>query len=605
MRGRSRQSGRLYRAGAWTLLDVAAPDSARSRRSARRSRGVSTYPSRPNLTTRRLLIWLSSAFALGALAAVALYVGHVLWLQAQVLDSGGPLRPLQAAYDVRRYDLVFAVEPERRFLSGRGTASVVALAALETFEIQLDDRLTIDRVAVDDAPVAFEHDDGLVTVALAPAWRKGERHAVEVRYAGRPKVSVEPPWLDGFVWGKTASGAPWIAVTVEGDGADDWWPAKDHPSDEPDEGVSVELTVPAGLVGLSNGRRISERVNTDGTLTTLWQSRYPINNYLVTINAAPYVELVERYRGADGTLDVPMTFYSLPEHVPLARAMWRGAPAILAAFARRFGEFPFLDDKIAAVDAPMSGMEHQTLIAYGDDFLPDDSGVDETLVHELAHEWWGNKISVKDWDDFWIQEGFATYAEVLWVEEAFDTARAREYLERLRVDIENAAPLVAGHPRTSAEAYSLDVYYKGAWVLQTLRWQLGDEIFFRVLRRFADDPDDPRGACRLVDSADLARLVEQESRIDLAWFWQRYLREAAPPKYSMSRSSSAAGAGDEIALAWDDPRFELALPVEVAGELRRVEMPGGRARFRVAAGATVEVAARGRVLADEAARPEP
>ncbi|MGH7336350.1 MAG: M1 family metallopeptidase, partial [Myxococcota bacterium] len=493
------------------------------------------------MSTRRLLLWLASAFALGALGALGWFAGHFLWMRAQVLDSGGELRPLQAAYDVRRYDLAFTVEPERRFLSGRGTATVVASAPLETFEIQLHDRLKIARVTVDDRVARFEHDAGLVSVALEPAWRAGERHAVEIVYAGRPKVSVEPPWLDGFVWETTASGAPWIAVTVQGDGADDWWPAKDHPSDEPDEGVSVELTVPAGLVGLSNGRKLSERTNADGTTTSWWASRYPINNYLLTVNVAPYVAIVERYRGAAGTLDVPMTFYSLPEHVPLARAMWRGAPEILESFARRFGEFPFLGDKIAVVDSPMSGMEHQTLIAYGDDFLPDDSGIDETLVHELAHEWWGNKISVEEWDDFWIQEGFATYAEALFVEDKFDAARARAYLERLRLDLENREPLVAGRARTSAEAYTIDVYNKGAWVLQTLRWTLGDETFFRVLRRFADDPP---GACRLVDSAELERLVAAESGLELGWFWERYLRTAAVPRYSIARTSGLERGAD-------------------------------------------------------------
>jgi aminopeptidase N len=293
-----------------------------------------------------------------------------------------------------------------------------------------------------------------------------------------------------------------------------------------------------------------------------------------------------------------MTLYALPEHLPLARAMWRGAPEILAVFARRFGEFPFLDDKIAVVDAPMSGMEHQTLIAYGDDFLPDDSGIDETLVHELAHEWWGNKISVKEWDDFWIQEGFATYAEALFVEAKFDAARSRAYVERMRFDLENREPLVAGRPRTAAEAYSADVYYKGAWILHTLRWQLGDEAFFRVLRLFADDPP---GACRLVDSAELARRVAAESGEPLGWFWQRYLRTAAPPRYSLSRVAGATSGAATIELAWDDPRFELALPVEVAGELRRVAMPGGRARLTVGAGVPVEVVPYGRVLAEPAA----
>ena len=570
----------------------------------------------PLTPRRRLLAALGLGLAALAAAALAIFafgavrripVLRELWFRSQMLDSGGPLRPLQAAYDVRRIDLALRIDPERRRLEGRGTTTVVALeslAPLTTFEIQLDSRFRVTSAAVDGLPAQLAHERGLVTVMLARAWTPGERHAIELAWSGKPKVSPEPPWLDGFVWAKSASGAPWIAVTVQGDGADDWWPAKDHPSDEPDEGHSLELTIPStprGLVGLSNGHRAFERANADGTTTSRWESRHPINNYLLTVNVGPYVEIVERYRGADGTLDSPMTFYSLPEHVELARPWWREAPEILAVYARRFGEFPFLDDKIAVVDAPMSGMEHQTLVAYGEDFLADDSGIDETLVHELAHEWWGNKISVRDWDDFWIQEGFATYAEVLYVEETQSAAAARDYLERLRQDISNLEPLVAGRPRTSAEVYSNDLYDKGVWVLATLRWEIGDEAFFRVVRRFAGERPDE---CRLVDSAELARLVSDESGRELGWFWRRYLREAQIPTLTLERRPRLGGE-DEIELRWSDPAFELAVPVEVDGELRRVETAGGKGSFVVAAGAKVELAFAGRVLAEAAPSPVP
>jgi aminopeptidase N len=542
---------------------------------------------------RRIALLAALALAAAALAVAGWRAGRALWLEAQILDSGGPLRPLQAAYDVRRIDLAFRIEPETRRVAGRGTTTAEALLPLETFELQLDDRLKIARVAVEGRPAAFAHDGGLVSVALAPGWRAGERHAVEIVYSGRPKVAADPPWIDGFVWAKSASGAPWVAVTVQGDGADLWWPAKDHPSDEPDEGYSVELTVPRGLAGLSNGRKVAERANPDGSVTSRWESRHPVNNYLITVSAGEYVAVEERYRGADGTLDLPMTFYALPEHLPAARRLWREAPAILAAFARRFGEFPFLDDKIAMVDAPFAGMEHQTLVAYGDDFLADDSGIDETLVHELAHEWWGNKVSVRDWDDFWIQEGFATYAEVLWIEARFGPARARDHLERLRAAIENVAPLVAGRPRTAAAAYANDLYNKGAWVLASLRFAVGDETFFRVLRRFAGAAPD---ACRLVDSSELIQLVAEESGLALDAFWRRSLRHAAPPRYRIDRRR--LGERDEVCFAWDDGALELPLPVRVGDELLRIEVPPGGSCLSVPSGTRVAVDTSGRLLAE-------
>jgi len=536
-----------------------------------------------------------AAFALGALLAILLPRARQLWRQSQILDSGGPLLAEQAAYDVRRYDLAVRLDPARHAIAGETTITVKALAPLDELWLDLDRRMKVATVTVDGRAASFRHLHGRLFVTLDPHWTGDERHAVRVAYSGRPKVSPDPPWLDGFVWTKSADGEPWVAVSTEVDGADIWFPVKDHPSDEPDEGVSVELTVPAGLVGLSNGREVGRRTNADGSTTSRWEVHYPINNYLVTVTAGPFVALTERYRGADGTLDVPMRFWALPEHGAEARAMWRQAPEILAAMAKRYGEFPFLDDKIGMVEAPLVGMEHQTLIAYGDDFLDDPSGIDETLVHELAHEWWGNAVSAADWDDFWIQEGFATYAEALYVEDRDGAAAGRAYLEAKRGEIDNLRPLVAGRPRTAAEAYDNDIYVKGAWVLQSLRWAIGDDDFFTVVRRFAGPPY----LYGVVTHDDLERLVAAVSGRDLGAFWRRYLQQAKPPVYRLERHPGA-GDNDRVCFTWDDPQFEVALPVDVEGELRRVEMPGGKACIEAPGSSFVSVETAGRLLADPA-----
>jgi aminopeptidase N len=194
----------------------------------------------------------------GLVAIVLLLVGVSLYLRSYFstddLDSGGPLRPRQAAYDVRRYDLAVTVDPAAKTIRGSNRATVVAVAALDRFEIQLDGRLAVASATVDGAAATFEHADGLVTVALATPWAAGERHAVTLDYGGSPKVSRRPPWNDGFVWETIADGRPWIGVTGQGDGGDDWWPCKDHPSDEPDEGMSIALTAPGPAAGRSPTR---------------------------------------------------------------------------------------------------------------------------------------------------------------------------------------------------------------------------------------------------------------------------------------------------------------------------------------------------------------
>jgi aminopeptidase N len=541
--------------------------------------------------TRRIFV------ALGVLAVlfVAGGVAFWLWLRAQFLDSGGPLRPRQAAYDVRRYDLEVRLDPETRTLTGTNRATLLTVAPLDAVELQLDDHLQVASAQVDGVPAAFTHADGLITVPLAAPWPAGQLHTVTIAYGGHPKVAAKPPWIDGVVWAKTPAGAPWLGVTVEGDGADDWWPCKDHPSDEPDEGMSIALTVPSSLVGLSNGRQLGETVNADGTTTTRWVVSYPINNYDVTYNVAPYVPIAADYHGIDGTRAEKIVFWALPEHVEKARALWaREGPKILEVLGRRFGEYPFWNDKFWVAEAPYLGMEHQTLVAYGARFQDNKFGFDELLLHEVAHEWWGNKVTARDWADFWLHEGFATYAEALYVLDTQGEDKYLEYIARTRRRVRNRVPIVQGHDLTAMAAYRGDIYSKGALVLHTLKWLIGDDAFFTVLHRFATDD---AYAYKLVSTADFERLVEEVSGRATPWFWNRYLERAEPPRWTLARAPAADGR-DTVTLAWDDPAFELPLPITVGGEARRVEMPGGRTSFEVPAGTAVEIDPRGLVLAE-------
>ncbi len=526
------------------------------------------------------------------LIGVAL-LGIGWYVKNQMLDSGGPLSQGQAAYDVRYYSIEVGVDPASKTIDGRATATVDTMALLAEFEINLDDHLVVAEVDVDGVAAEFEHDDGLIKVVLAPEWSVGERHSVQITYGGHPKVALKPPWIDGFVWSETASGAPWIGVTGQGDGGDNWWPCKDHPSDEPDEGIDITLTVPDDLVGLSNGRKVAERDNGDGTITTEWHVSYSINNYLVTLNIAPYVAVEEPYYGCDGTLDETLIFWSLPENVDEARIMWRQMPRILEVLGKYFGEYPFFGDKFWVAHAPYLGMEHQTLVAYGDQFEDNDFGFDSLLLHEVAHEWWGNKVTAKDWADFWLHEGFAVYAEALYVLDTLGEQRYLDYMSMVRGRISNRTPIVQGDNLTSAGAYTGDIYPKGAWVLHMLRWLLGDDEFFEVIWRFANDEAFAYG---FVETEDFMALVAEVSdRDDLAWFWDRYVFNAKLPRWTISRETRPEG--DLVRLSWNEPDFEMPLPIRVGEDIRRVEMPGGMAEFEVSSGQQVEVDPEGWVLA--------
>jgi len=546
----------------------------------------------------RFPFWLKAVLL--TIPAVLLIVFLVLiavgwYIKNQMQDSGGVLRPLMAAYDVRHYDLEVSVDPPAKRIRGVNRVTVETMAALDHFEIHLDDRLEVGSVQVDTTPADFDHHDGLVLVDLPSPWRVGDRHVVTISYDGRPKTALRPPWIDGFVWSETPSGQPWVGVTGEQDGGDNWWPCKDHPSDEPDEGMDIALTVPEGLVGLSNGKPNGETIHNDGAITTRWRVGFPINNYCVTVNIGPYEPVEIAYHGVSGDVDEILVFWAIPEAVEDAQRMWREMPRILTVLGKRFGEIPFLADKFWVAHAPYLGMDHQTIIAYGAGFHDNDFGFDELLLHEVAHEWWGNKITASDWGDFWIHEGFASYAEALFVLDTKGEERYLEYMQILRARMTNRLPLVKGSNLTSTEAYSPDIYGKGAWVLHMLRVLFGEDVLADILWRFADG-DHPE-ACRFAITQDFIDLVEEVGHRQLDWFWQRYLFTADLPAWKMNRVQD--GGAERVEIKWNDPSFEMPLPVQIGGRRRLVAMPGGRAEFQVDAGTEVVVDPNHEILTAE------
>jgi aminopeptidase N len=201
-------------------------------------------------------------------------------------------------------------------------------------------------------------------------------------------------------------------------------------------------------------------------------------------------------------------------------------------------------------------------------------------------------VTVSDWADFWLQEGFATYAEALYVFDTLGEQRYLDYMSRLRQRVDNRHPLIRGQNMTSAAAYSDDIYFKGAWVLHSLRWLLGDEDFFEVIWRFSNDAEFAYG---LVNSDDLVRLVREVSGRDISWFWDRYLYRAEEPSWRVKRRLEAGG--ERVTISWDDPVFEMPLPVTVDGEESRLEMRGGSASLGVEPGTPVEIDPDGRILA--------
>lgn len=541
---------------------------------------------------KKILIGLAALLAIAAVVATSLYLPHYLqvkeWERTAIL--GGPLRPLMAAYDVRRYDLGIEVFPETESIRGSNTVTVEILSPLEQFEIHLDNRLTVDAVIVDGKTgLPFRHADGRISIDLESAWAAGERHLVQIDYHGKPMVAPTPPWKDGFVWSESESGSPWFGTTSQGSGGDLWWPVKDHPSDEPEEGMGIVLSVPEGLVGLANGRKLGESV-IEGRSVSSWEVTYPINTYAVAINGGPFVPIEATYTSITDGREIPILFWALPEHEEQAREMWLDqGPKILTVFGKAFGEYPFLDDKYWVVETPYLGMEHQTIVAYGSNFKINDYGFDWLLLHETAHEWFANKITASDWSDYWIHEGFGAYAHAVFV---YDTLGEEKYLEYMqnscgKPDYRN--PVIKGSNLVGEDAYVGEVYSKASCVLHSLRWLLGEADFRSALYRFLNDD---AFAYQVVDTDGFRGLVAEITGENHDWFFDTYLYDTKIPQLIEQRSED----GTQLSLRWDIEDFELPVPVEINGDIVRVTMPDGEADITLPADATVVIDPQGWLL---------
>lgn len=511
-------------------------------------------------------------------------------------DSGGVLPPEQAAYDVRHYDLSVEVDPVERAIEGRVGITAEAVAPTSVLLLDLDERLTVRRVSEgadapeDERDLAFEHRAGRLRIQLGRLHAPGETFVVTVAYGGQPRTAPRPPWEGGFTWSETKDGEPWIATSNQGEGADLWWPCKDHPSDEPDS-MDIRATVPRDLVCVSNGKLVSIEKANGKRRTYHWRVSTPISNYTVALNIAPYVTVEATYASISGD-EVAVTYWVLPENLEQGQALMTQILAHLRFMEQRFGPYPFRADKYGVVETPHLGMEHQTVIAYGNQYRDNEYGYDWLHHHELAHEWWANLVTAPDWNDFWIHEGFGTYAQNLYVEELRGADAYRESMAKNRARILNLRAVAPREPRSSGEMYFIDrtapdgerksdtdIYYKGAWVLHTLRYLVGDDTFATILRRFAyPDPALEQvtdgSQCRFATTDDFLATCEQQTGMELDWFFEAYLRQPELPRLVVERWD------DRIDLSWLVPEgFAFPMPVEVrVGERTlRVPMPEGKA----------------------------
>ena len=453
--------------------------------------------------------------------------------------SNGPGR---AWWNAAKYDLHVKFNLEDSSISGYNIISFRPLTNGNEMQIDLQEPMKIDSIQT-----LFEHGNGFAQQRLYVGDIRKDSNAyfidlknqinrntinfITVYYHGKPKISKKAPWDGGIVWARDKQGNPWISIACQGLGASVWYPCKDYQGDEPDS-AEMHITAPSDLIAISNGRMRSKVDNNDGTTTTTWAVVNPINNYDLIPYLGKYTHFGEIYKGEKGNLT--LDYWVLDSNLTKAKKQFKEVPRMMKAFEYWFGPYPFYEDGYKLIDAPYLGMEHQSAVAYGNAYLNGYHGIDLSgtgvgmkwdfiIVHESGHEWFGNNITSKDIADSWIHEGFTNYSETLFTEYWFGKEAADKYVIGIRKNIENKKPIISPYG-VNADG-PIDIYYKAANMLHTIRQVINNDIVFRNILRGLNKTF----YHQTVTSKQIEEYISQKSKIDFSKVFDQYLRTVKIP----------------------------------------------------------------------------
>lgn len=400
----------------------------------------------------------------------------------------GALRPERTCFDVYFYDLKLRIIPFRKSIRASNSIYFKMAHASGRIQIDLFDNLKISGITWNGRNLKWTREYNAVFIDFPEELNTGELHRIDISYHGKPLDAPNPPWDGGFVWGKDRNRNYWLGVACEQLGASSWWPTKDHLSDKPDS-MQITIEIPSEYQAVSNGDLRKTEKLSDKYTAFSWFVEYPINNYNVTFYVGKYVSFSDTLIQNSDTLR--LDYNVLDYNLETAKKHFEQSKEVLEYYNRAFGFFPFPRDGFGLVESPYEGMEHQTAIAYGHGYgnntLQDyrNRQYDYIIVHEAAHEWWGNSVTAADMADVWIHEGFATYAELMFLEDRLGKDDYYYELTEKSRYIFNVWPVVQNRDVNEDAFASNDVYNKGAMLLHCLRCNINnDSVFFGLIHDF-------------------------------------------------------------------------------------------------------------------------
>jgi len=506
---------------------------------------------------KKLLTLLGFAFCLSSANAQMLGKNQI---NSRADSLRGTLTPLRTCYDINYYHLDVKIDIDQKSVSGSNEFAFTATQDFTKLQFDLFSNLKVEKVVYKGANLPFTREYNAVFVSFPKTIKKGNKDKFTVFYSGNPVIAKRPPWDGGFIFKKDSAGNPFVSVACQGFGASSWWPNKDHQSDEVDS-MKISISIPKDLQEISNGRLLNVVDQPNGYKQYNWLVSNPINNYDVTFYIGKYSHWTDSYDGEAGKLS--LDFWALQTDSAKARPHWDAdVKPMIKCFEYWFGSYPWYKDGYKLVQAPHLGMEHQSAVAYGNQFKKgylgrDLSGTGHGLnwdfitIHESGHEWFGNSITAKDIADMWIHEGFTNYSEVLYVECTENKQAANEYVIGLQKIIANDIPIIG--PYGVNKEGSSDMYPKGANLIHTIRQLINnDEKFREILRGLGKT-----FYHKTVTTAEIENYITKQSGLSLSKVFDQYLRHTNIPvlEYKVNKG--------ELSYRWITDVKGFDMPVRV------------------------------------------
>ncbi len=478
----------------------------------------------------------------------------------------GGLRAERTCYDVLRYDLNIKINIQDKSIVGYNGISFKVVSNTKKIQVDLFENMQVDSIVFNSKKLNYKREFNAVFIDFPTNLNSGNEEKICFYYSGKPIVAKNAPWDGGFVFTKDKQGKPWVAVACQGTGASLWYPVKDSQSDEPDNGATIKVAVPNGLMDVSNGRLMGSEDLKNGYTRWDWEVKNPINTYDITVNIADFAHI------HDNLDDLDLDYYVLKENEVKAKSHFEEAKLMLTCFQSKFGTYPFKEDGYKLVETPYLGMEHQSAVAYGNKYKngylgSDLSGTgigllfDYITIHESGHEWFGNSITSKDIADMWIHEGFTMYTEVVYLECQFGAEKAQKYMNGMKQNVSNDEPIIG--PFGVNKEGSGDMYYKGALLLNTLRHVIKNEdLWWKILLDYSNT-----FRHKIIDTATVINFFNTESGMDLTPIFNQYLRYTTIPELFIQINKN------KLEYRWNasEPNFNMPIDIKVNGKQIRIQ----------------------------------